>query len=556
MKILIEGENYSLDILQNIFNDQKFYIENNQEGIISYVGYYHSYKKGEIVYMLPKVFMIDHYQTVFGINKYDLINLKNEDPTFKHEQKYSWIRQISFYFFSSLKEYKKRNYFSNILQKNLTPNLNSNIGNYEYTYIDLLLSFLKFYKKNKNHLLYRYIESKTHHTKNTQWEKTVRKNIPLIRKNQPIYINYRNKKKTVNTEEELLLYFFSILNHFNDEHKLFLDINKSFKVIKGAKFRALQKTGRSKLKKIKYKYFSDVLKKMYRLCDIYFNLMDKRSRYHEHEEYITFNNYNIVFEDMIDKLFSDNFSNQAEDIPSLKDLKYNYDGKIIDHIFDYKSLIDSSDIFYIGDSKYYKSGNNPNKLSKYKQFTYAKNIIQYNIDFLNKTGDYYTKNIRYRDEITEGYNVTPNFFIFGYINNYKDFKNDNLQEKGSVIKSFHYEKRLFDRDTLFINQYKINFLYVLKAYTHQDNLTKKNFKLKVKNQFRNNFISFFSDPQKCQYEFFIYKYSNIHEFINNNFRTLIGKTFITNEKNLILAKHIKDDSLNHLLKNFNNYKIQ
>ena len=54
---------------------------------------------------------------------------------------------------------------------------------------------------------------------------------------------------------------------------------------------------------------------------------------------------------------------------TLRHLKYNDDGKIIGHIFDYQSLLDASDIFYIGDSKYYKSDNTAGKLSKHKHRT-------------------------------------------------------------------------------------------------------------------------------------------------------------------------------------------
>ena len=98
----------------------------------------------------------------------------------------------------------------------------------------------------------------------------------------------------------------------------------------------------------------------------------------------------------------------------IKDLKKNDDGKIIDHIYDYQSLIDTSNIFYIGDSKYYKSNSEVGNLSKYKQFTYAKNVIQFNIDLLNKDKkETYKPKIRYRDQLTEGYNITPNFFIYG-----------------------------------------------------------------------------------------------------------------------------------------------
>ena len=140
-------------------------------------------------------------------------------------------------------------------------------------------------KKNKNQILFKHIEYKSQQVKNPNWEKTIRKSIPLLTQNkQPVYNIYRNKKKIINNEEELLIYFFSILNHFNKEHNLFLNIDKSYTLIKGSKFELLQKNGLSKLRKIKYRYFNDTLKKMYHLCEIYFSQTDTSSIKKKKEE--------------------------------------------------------------------------------------------------------------------------------------------------------------------------------------------------------------------------------------------------------------------------------
>lgn len=556
MKILIEGEKYSLELLQDIFDDPKFYHQENQEATILSVGYYHSYQKGELVYMLPKVFMADSQETVFGISKTDLLNLEQSE-TFKHKDEYNWIRQVSVYFYNSLLEFKRRNRFTSIIQSSLSSNLNTNIGKQEYSYLDLLLSFVNFYKKNKSNILFKHIEFKSQQVKNPNWERTISKSTPLISQDkQPIYNIYRNKKKVVNTEEELMVYFFSILNHFNIEHNLYLQIDKSYEIIKGSQFKLLQKNGLSKLRKIKYRYFNDTLKKMYRLCEIYFSQTDISSISRKKEEFISVNNYNLVFEDMIDKLFTDPIiEKKTTDGTSLKNLKYNDDGKIIDHVFDYQSILDTSDIFYIGDSKYYKSDNIAGKVSKYKQFTYAKNIIQYNIDLLNETGKYYTENLRYRDDLTEGYNITPNFFIYGYINDYKNFDKTELNAKGDIVKSFHFENRLFDRDTLFVHQYKINFLYVLKSYTQFGKQTIEKFRTETKTMFRKNFIDFFSNKDKSKFELYEYQQENIEDFIETNFRLLNGKCFKTIDNKLILAKYDSDTIVDKLLNDFRPLKL-
>ncbi len=557
MKILIEGEKYSLELLKDIFDDPKFYHQEGQEGTILSVGYYHSYEKGELIYMLPKVFMADSKKTVFGIDKNILFDLEHSN-TFKNKDEYNWIRQISVYFYNSLLEFRRRNRSSIIVQSSLSANLNTNLNVQEYSYLDLLLSFVNFYKKNKNHILFKHIEFKSQQIRNPNWEKTIRKSRPLLtQKKQPVYNIYRNKKKAINNEEELLTYFFSILNHLNKEHNLYLKIDKSYSLVNGSKFKLLQNNGLSKLRKIKYRYFNDTLKKMHHLCEIYFSQTDTSSISKKKEEFISVNNYNLVFEDMIDKLFSNPIiEKKTADGTTLKHLKYNDDGKIIDHIFDHQSLLDTSDIFYIGDSKYYKSDNTAGKVSKYKQFTYAKNVIQYNIDLLNDTGSYYTNKLRYRDKLTEGYNITPNFFIYGYVNDYKNFDKTELDVKGNIVKSFHFENRLFDRDTLFVHQYKINFLYVLKAYSQFGNQTIENFRKNTKNKFRNNFVEFFSDKDKSDFQLYEYQNTDLERFVNDNFRVLNGKCFITKENKLILAKHSKDDTLNNLLNEFKEYELK
>lgn len=550
MKILIEGEDYSIDNLSSVFDDPKFYNQNGNVGKIISVGYYHSFEKKELVYMLPKVFMKDNQETVFGFSKDDLFDIKKLE--IKHNKDYKWIRQLLVYFYNSLTEYKRRIRDTSIIESSLAFELNTNLGDLEYSYLDLLLSFVNFYKKNKNTILYKHIEYKSNQVKKPKWDKTIRKSLPLLSSNNtPIYVEINNKKKVVNTEEELLTYFFSILNHFNKEHPLHLKIDPSYNLIKGEKFEKLQKNGLSKLKKIKYRYFSDTLKRMYVLCELYFSKTDTSSSKKKKEEFISVRNYNIVFEDMVDKLFSDKLDEKKEvDSVSLDELKYNDDGKIIDHIFDYKSLIDTSDIFYIGDSKYYKSGNEAGKLSKYKQFTYAKNVIQFNIDLLNKN-DFYKENIRYRDEITEGYNITPNFFIYGYIENVHNFDEHHLiPKKGEPIKSFHFEDRLFDRDTLFVHQYKINFLYVLKSYSTFSDTKIADFRDKTKKEFRTKFVEFFNHSKKSSFEIFEKEISkdDAKQLVEANFKLLNGKCFYTIDEILLIAKYKVDDSLDNIIK--------
>ena len=82
----------------------------------------------------------------------------------------------------------------------------------------------------------------------------------------------------------------------------------------------------------------------------------------------------MVFEDMIDSLISDDTKLRDKRLADQRD------GKIVDHIYQYESLVHKDKIYYIGDSKYYKEGSDPGDPSIYKQFTYAKNVIQWNLN--------------------------------------------------------------------------------------------------------------------------------------------------------------------------------
>lgn len=556
MKIFIEEESYHIEELEQVFSHGQFYTQKGLSGTIKSVGYYHAFSTGELVFILPKVFMKDQGKTVFGLTKDDLLNYLSENP--KHEDKHKWIRDLSIYFYKSLVAYKRRHPYSTLVNYSPLYQLRSTERTKEYAYLDIVLSFINFYKRYRTQIRYKHIEAINRSHKNPKWERTVRKGSPIDLGNGTlVYDQIRNKQKTINTEEELITYFFSIINHFNEQHQLNVRIDSTYTIIRGRKFEALKKIGLNKLRKIKYRYYSDVLKTMHQLCQLYFSHSD-HAKGKMQDDFIVVNNYNIVFEDMVDKLLSDELKEVQVNEVSLGTLKNHDDGKIVDHIFDHRSLLDDSHVFYIGDSKYYKSGSEAGKSSRYKQITYAKNVIQYNIDLLNDRNRKYRDNIRYRDETTEGYNITPNFFIYGYIGDAGNYDKHELLSTGDIMESFHFPYRLFDRDTLFVHQYKINFLFVLKAYSTSGMSSVEAFKAEVKQTFRQRFIDYFNDADRSGYSFYQLKAGIQHEgFMTSNFRALNGKCMITSDGKFLMAKHRDDHCrrLATLLQHFDPYEL-
>lgn len=557
MRIFIEGESYSLDILKPIFGD-KFYIQNGVNGIIDNVGYYHSIDN-ELIYLLPKVF-IDTKGLI--LNKYhkNLFAENKIDEVIKSLVELNWLKRFLIIFYKGLIEYRER-YLTTIQSKGDILQLSTSLGENEYSFLDIVLSFVNFHKKNKNTILFIHKKQISAKHKKINWGKTVRKSNPFVTNvGIPIYSELNVKKKYIDTEEELLCMFYSVLNHLKTEYNLSIQIDLSYTIAKGSAYEKLAANAPKILKKIRYKYFTDTLVKMYKLLELYFSKSNKASIQNKNEDFIMVKYYHLIFEDMIDKLITSKIdTKETSKGVSLKKLKENKDGKIIDHLFEYDSLIDRDEsIYYIGDSKYYKTNNEVQENSIYKQFTYAKNVIQFNIDLLNE-GKQINKNIRYRDKVTEGYNITPNFFIRGEVTDIFDFDDDKLSidfDKG-IKHSYHFKERIFDRDSLFVNHYSINFLFVLKSYTNKSSFELEKYRVEIHKKFRTNFVSYLK--KQNLFKFYHTEFESkelLKQFIDTEFRNLTGRAYISksNDKRLILAVNGSDFELKEYFTDWFNTK--
>ena len=323
-----------------------------------------------------------------------------------------------------------------------------------------------------------------------------------------------------------IIIYFSILHYINETYGFPINLTLGFELIKGRKFEHyLEGYGKRRLKQIKYRYFSDIQLKLWEMCYAFFDKAHRINIATEQKEYLLVKNFNIVFEAIIDELVGD-----KEPPAGLKDQE---DGKRVDHIYSYHNLTNNNEekpIYYIGDSKYYKIGNRISSESVYKQFTYARNVIQWNLNlFLDNRSENETlrqRNPKYRDEQTEGYNIVPNFFISAKMDeglSYADnISTSNLQENTFI--SRHFSNRLFDRDTLLVYHYDVNFLYVVSLYARENTYQKAQWKQKVRKLFREKI----QEALQEKYEFYAMtpKPGVIHEeYLRHHFQELLGKVY-------------------------------
>lgn len=523
MYILIEEHQYDISIVGPILHgiDALANIEGNVS--LQYVGYFYNSQLKDCVFILPKVLIedVEGEERVFG--KYtpeEVINL-TEQRLLTEEEK-SFLYGFAVWIYRAIVVYKNSvGSDSDIVYCSQIAQLGNGRRRVNNSYLDIILSLLQFNKNNNNFFLY-VIKNLHKGFNRINWSRTIGSRTALIHDEQPIYLNPINKKMQINFDEELFIIYFSILNYISETFGFYKELNCNYQLIKGRKFKTyLNGLGKKRLLQIKYKYFSDKALHLWQLCYAFFDESKQIVTSSTQKEYLLVKNFYIVFESIIDELIGDN------PLPDGMKKKQE-DGKIVDHLFTAKNLIegDSKNIYYIGDSKYYKIGHNLSSESIYKQYTYARNVIQWNIDIFNDN-KIPQSNIRLRDEITEGYNVIPNFFISAKMDKELNYSIDGIEETNRSQKRYkkiQFKNRLFDRDTLLLFHYDVNFLFVLSLYARNNNKQKLMWKKEIREKFRNEIQKWLEKD----YKFFAIKAKtgiNDIDFINSHFKQLLGKIF-------------------------------
>lgn len=531
MKILIEGYPYQESDVKDILQGFEPYTKNRKTKI-DHVGYFFSKEIGDCVFFLPKVLMDENNKVLFHDNLTPEAILDLDFALHKNlitEEDYKFLYNFSVWIFRAIKEYYRLNPNSEILLDKSFSLLDNSELQKDSTLLDIILSLIRFNNENQDFFMFAIKNIHSGYNK-INWNKTISRSQAVVQRNSPIYLKAINKKKQINFDEELLIIFFSILSYINKKYGFSTPINYNYELIGDALFENyLAGYGLIRLCQIKYKYFSDKALKLWRLCYVFFEAAEKMNTSSQDCEYLIVRNFNIVFESIIDELIGD----KKEQIDS--SLKDQPDGKIVDHIYRYKSLVNSSDVYYIGDSKYYKIGGSLESNSIYKQYTYAKNVIQFNINWFYQG----KKHLHYRDELTEGYNITPNFFISAEVRKELSYSDSDLKPhkdaSGKECKykpSFQFKNRLFDRDTLWLAHYDINFLYIVALYARSNEYEKSLFKEKAKTEFKRKITELIN----AGYDFYLLRSrgDNLQSVVDNYFKLLYGKIYRPNEENDIL----------------------
>ncbi len=558
MLLFIEGYPYKLDYEIR----EGLTVEDALGGVVSffnkkeeyyrpeYVGYCYSKAAEDMIFFLPKVVLTGELKedkttdTIFGAEPTKIIDFEAKDleKNFKEGERNKYrdfLSELSIWIYRTISVYKK-DYNENILEPREIQSKSTGRKIKHNTLLDVIIALREFNRHNQDY--FTFIARNMHRGFNKiQWTKTINKSQVIITNGVPVYINPVNKKKVVNFDEELLVIYFSILNYICKVHGFSFDININYDLIptKVLKSKYIDKGfGTHRLRQIKYKYFSDKALRIWDLCYAFFDREHKITMKVPEDDFLLAKDFERIFEVMIDKLVG---GNEKENLPS--DLTDQKDGKLVDHMYIDKGLLIKSDLakeltYYIGDSKYYKREKSGNvklgETSIYKQYTYARNVIQWNMNlFLEVPG---AKKIdgqpQLRDDLTEGYNPIPNFFISAHIpdkehskeNKFLSFDDDTLNKEENIQLNRQFENRLFDRDTLLLCHYDVNFLFIVSLYGRNNKKRQEEWREVVRKKFRESI----QETLNKLYNFYVLQPQagmNCYSYIKENFHKLNGKIY-------------------------------
>ena len=571
MLLFIEGYPYNLNAIvkdglsvRDILKDVVSVPVKEEYYAFGYVGYCYSKAAKDVIFFLPKVVLTGERNeengddTIFGAAPHDIIDFSSDSIIEKFTEEGSkeykeFLSTLSIWIYRTISVYKET-HNDNILESKEYQGESRGKKIKHNTLLDVIIALRDFNKDNQDY--FTFIAKNVHTGVNKiQWQKTITSTNPIFLKGQPVYTDPVNRKKMVNFDEELLIIFFSILNYIKEEHGFSFYMNINYQLISHDKIKRSyigKNYGCRRLKQIKYKYFSDKALRIWDLCYAFFDREYKISINRQAEDFLLAKDFDHIFEVMIDTLIGGEDKNKLP-----KELTEQRDGKMVDHMFIGQGLIEQSNLpaeltYYIGDSKYYKRSKNDTVVlgdkSIYKQYTYAKNVIQWNMNlFLDDSDD--GEQPQLRDALTEGYNPIPNFFISARIPNKKEgskflsFEDAQLVEQANGVQfNRQFENRLFDRDTLLLCHYDVNFLYIVSLYGRANkskqatwrDYVRKNFRQKIQDTFNKLYTFRTIQPRAGK---------DCYQFLKENFSQLNGKLYRSksNKNYLVLALMRGDD---------------
>lgn len=539
MRIVIEGYPYDGRRLREVVPaGMPDFPDREGEIRVPYVGYCFNPAINDCVFFLPKVVLTPETEGATDdagrglvLGRYHPHALLERDCAGMDGADRRFLNELAVWIYRAVSVFSRNN-DTTVVSRHECVDAGCTARTKDATLVDIILSLMRFARENRDFMLFEIRNLHRGHDR-VDWRRTVARRTPLMRGRTPVYPEPVNRRKQIDFDEELFVIYHSILDHVRRQYGFRVETEWHYEPIGAATFRHyLAGYGAKRLRQIKYKYFSDKSLELWNLCNAFFSRAERLNSSRLAGEWLVARDFDIVFESMVDSLL-------GESVPA--GFREQADGKRIDHIYRWPALVGADALVYhIADSKYYRLGARIDRKSVYKQYTYARNVIQRTLEigFGDGTDDEKRAmgHLPYRDVETEGYTVSPNFFISAKIAGdgagapysyatpaLRPHDVDLHGEPRLEHRIFHFENRLFDRDTLILSHYDINFLYLTALYGKGNVAEQSAFRRLARKTFRDGLLRLL----ERYYSFYRVDYApeGVKAFVERNFRQLAGKLF-------------------------------
>ena len=461
MQVLFEGHPYERGLLCELVGADCTEPSGAALATTSWVGYVMP-QPGTVAFILPKVFLSTDAQ---GCSRF-LEGPTPEQLLQPDAQTRLWLQQqgherllsdLSLALYQAIRRYQRRTcqHGAQVRPLPLIRTVSSDDG---ASLLELFASLASFWRRN--HALCSWVTRIGSGGGSVAWRQTMAAQLPLPTAQGPLYPAPLRRRQH-GQDDELMVMLRSVLHYLAAEYGLHTGGGSELQPrLHPAEFRRLlQGRGLRRLRSIRGRYYREVMRELWELLYAFFSHRRTRTQTEAHAESLLCSNFQLVFEDMIEALLG----GEEQRIP--RHFRRQRDGRIVDHLFRSTGVLGPADTYYIADSKYYRPDREVSGEALEKQYAYAKNIIQYQIDDVigPRPDPVRSHGIFCRDRLTEAYNVIPNVLIRGTAAGGTG-STAWLQLCARPQRRLQFANRLFDRDTLYVLTLEISFVFVLMAY--------------------------------------------------------------------------------------------
>ncbi|MCC8117822.1 MAG: restriction endonuclease, partial [Bacteroidales bacterium] len=228
MKLLVEGYKYHANAVKSVLKGIDYFENINHEVVVRYVGYLYNPHIGDCVFILPKV-LLDENNLVFGLDPHDLINMDHEDLILGETQR-NFIYEFAVWIYRTIFVFNQSHPENEIVLYKRNTTIGADHRHMANTFLEVIMALVDFNRKNQDFFM-QVVKNQHSGFNKINWNRTISTSRAIIQNQQAIYLNPINKKRQINFDEELLILFFSILNHVHSKYGFPVKIPFGFELI-------------------------------------------------------------------------------------------------------------------------------------------------------------------------------------------------------------------------------------------------------------------------------------------------------------------------------------